>query len=210
MKVPTLLKNLNHVNGADLILFDYANKLLTEVEGPLLGCEMGIAYGGGVEGIGSLWKDRGIIYGFDVFEAMHPVHLASDPALFEATCMQYWYDNPEYGKDGLHYDFQRKTLDGLGLDNVILVKGEVHPDSCKDIPYLNYAFLDMDIVFSMQQGYAAVKNKVVPGGYLFLHDTQNINTVGDWYKAEILGTDGEMWEEIGNWPSQMLVGLKRK
>lgn len=203
--------NLNSTNGADKILLKYAEKLLTEFpDEHLYGAEMGIAYGGGVEAIGKIWKDRGTIYGFDTFEDLHPKHLAPDGNVnsFEATCMDVWYSQEVHGTDALHYDYQRKKLDEQGLSNVILVKGEVHPDSCKDIPKLHYGFLDMDMPFSMDQGYKAQRDKIVKGGYLFFHDTMNIGSVGEWFD-EILERDKDMWAPEGRWNTEILVCLKK-
>ena len=211
MKIKTELINLNHVNGADELLFDYTSQLLTEFpDEHLYGCEMGIAYGGGVEGIASMWGERGSVWGFDVFEELHPKHLADDPTSFDATCMDYWYGSPDYGKERLALEYQQKIIDGLGLKNLTLVKGEVNKDSCEDIPKLHYAFLDMDIPFSMKQGYSAVRDKIVKGGYLFLHDTQNIPGVGDWMREEVTGRDTKMWEQVGEWGYAMLIGFRRK
>lgn len=205
-----MLINLNHVNGADVILLEHAEKLLSKFpEDHLVGCEMGIAYGGGVEAIGKMWKGRGTIYGFDTFESLHPKHLADDATSFEATCMDYWYIHPEYGTDKLSYDYQRQILDDQKLDNVILIKGEVSEDSCKSIDKIHYALLDMDIKQSMQTGYHALRDKFVPGGLLFIHDTQNIGSVGDWYAEEVLGTDAHMWKPFLKADGSLLVGLER-
>jgi hypothetical protein len=201
---------LNEVNGADKVCQEFHQRIMKDFHGTLYGAILGSAYGGELEYLGKLWKGRGLVYGFDVFDDTHPKHLADDVNSFEAICMDHWYNLPEYGREKMAYDYQRTELDKLELDNVILVKGEVHPESCKDIPELHYAFLDMDIPFSMKQGYAAVKDKIVRGGYLFIHDTQNIAPVGEWYREEVLGKDGEMWEPIGEWSNSFIVGLKRK
>lgn len=176
---------LNEQNGADKICAKYEKKCLTEFEGPLYAVVMGIAYGGDVERIArDTWGNRGKVYGFDTFESLHPRHLAEDVQSFEATCMDHWY--LYYGTDQLTYEYQRKQLDDQGLTNATLVKGEVNKDSCKDIPYLNYAFLDMDILASMQAGYAAVADKIVKGGYLLMHDVvNNIPSLMEWYQKDI-------------------------
>lgn len=176
---------LNEQNGADKICAKYEKKCLVEFEGPLYAAVMGIAYGGDVERIArDIWGNRGKVYGFDTFESLHPRHLAEDVQSFEATCMDHWY--LYYGTDQLTYEYQRKQLDDQGLTNAILVKGEVNKDSCKDIPYLNYAFLDMDILASMQAGYAAVADKIVKGGYLLMHDVvNNIPSLMEWYQKDI-------------------------
>ena len=58
---------LNDVNGASSVTAAFAKKCLEIFNEPLIGCEMGIAYGGGPERIGKAWKNRGTIYGFDTF-----------------------------------------------------------------------------------------------------------------------------------------------
>jgi len=203
---------LNEVNGADKIVLKYAKRLMDEFDGHLYGAEMGIAYGGGVESIGKMWGKRGTVYGFDTFEDMHPKHLAEDPKSFQATCMDGWYASDKYNTDRLAYAYQRSELDRQGLDNVILVKGEVSKDSCKDIPYLNYVLLDMDIEASMRNGYEAVRDKVVPGGYLFLHDVlppNHIREIHDWWYQEVMpGT--KLWKVVGEWDGSFLAGFKRR
>ena len=203
---------LNNVNGADKICTEYHQKVLDEFPGHVYGAVCGIAYGGEIESCAKLWKDRGTIYGYDTFEDLHPKHLApnGNKESFEATCMDSWYHRDVHGTDQLAYAYQREELDKQGLTNAVLVKGEVHPQSCQDIPQIHYAFLDMDMPISMHNGYLAVKDKIVAGGYLLLHDTQNIQSVGDWYREEVLGKDGSMWEEIGKWDGSMLVALQRK
>lgn len=202
---------LNDTNGADKICKRYHQKVLDEFQDHIYGVVMGIAYGGEIEYIAKLWKERGTIYGFDTFEDLHPKHLApeGDQTRFEATCMDSWYHRDVYGTDHLAYAYQRGELDRQGLTNAVLVKGEVHPESCKDIPQIHYAFLDMDMPFSMDQGYKAVRDKIIKGGYLLLHDTQNISTVGEWYKDEVIGKDKELWSFEPNYDGQLLVALKR-
>lgn len=201
---------LNHTNGADLICSEYHDKIMREFEGDLYGAVLGSAYGGELEAMAKLWGDRGHVYGFDVFEALHPKHLAEDVNGFDAICMDHWYSEDVFGTAKMSEAYQRQQLDEQGLTNVTLIKGEVHKDSCKDIPKLHYAFLDMDIPLSMHNGYLAVKDKIVSGGYLFLHDTQNIPGVGEWYRREVIGKDKEMWDEPIKLDQQLLIGLKRK
>jgi len=144
------MKTINKIgNNAQEICLTCCQKLLTEVKTPLIGAELGIAYGGGVESIGKLWKGRGIIYGFDTFTG-HPKQLAVDLQNPEATCMDFWYQN--FPNEELSYEYQRAELDRQGLDNVILKKGLINEFSCKEIPYLNYALLDLDILASMKIG----------------------------------------------------------
>lgn len=188
------MRTLNEVNGADKLCTKYEKACLEEFSGELIGVVMGIAYGGDVERIArDVWGERGKVYGYDVFEATHPKHLAEDPNDFDATCMDHWYQ--VYGVDHLSYDYQRTELDRQGLTNAFLIKGEVSPDSCKDLPYINYAFLDMDMVKSMAYGYQAVREKIVPGGYLLLHDVyQNIPQLGRWYEYDVKNSG--LWDVI--------------
>lgn len=201
---------LNKTNGADQACTRYHKLIMDEFEGDLYGAVMGSAYGGELIAMTETWGDRGYVYGFDVFEDLHPKHLAEDVHGFDATCMDNWYELEEYGIPKMAIAYQQSVLDELKLDRVKLIKGEVHPDSCKDIPKLHYAFLDMDIPFSMDQGYKGVRDKIVKGGYLLFHDTQNIPEVGKWYKKEVLEKDGEMWEEHEKLDGNLLVVLKRK
>ena len=204
------LKWLNKVNGADLLELEYSKKCLTEFEGDITAVIMGSAYGGAVEAIAKLYKGRGKIYGFDTFEDLHPGHLHPDQGSFEVTCMDHWYNHPEYGKDLLSHEYQTTYLKDQGLDNAILVKGEVGPHSVKDIDKIHYCFLDMDIPTSMDNGYQAVKDKIVPGGYILLHDIQNIKSVGDWYKETVIGKDKDMWHKVKQYGRELVTVIKRK
>ncbi len=204
---------LNETNGADKIARLYHQKVLDEFPGEhVYGAVMGSAYGGEIEECAKLWQQRGTIYGFDTFEDLHPKHLAPDgnETSFEATCMDVWYSPHVFGTDELAIEYQRKELRRQGLTNAVLIKGEVHPLSCKDIPKLHYGFLDMDMPTSMDNGYKAMRDKIVEGGYLFFHDTKNIASVGAWFQQDVLEADKHMWEIEGEWNTEILVGLKRK
>lgn len=160
--------NLNSVcSGNDPVFYKYPTLLLTKFDTPLVGCEMGVAYGGGIEEIGKMWKGRGVIHGFDTFEG-HPTQLAVTDNSDAAHAMDPHY--AAHGKDILSYEYQRGELDRQGLDNVILHKGLIGENSLNGIPNLHYALLDMDLYVSMQIGWNLVKDKMVPGGYLCLHD----------------------------------------
>lgn len=200
---------LNNVNGADLIEEKYAARCLTSFEGKLNGAVMGSAYGGSIEAIAKLWGGRGEIHGFDVFEELHPTHLAEDGQSFEATCMGYWYADPKYGTDKLSYEYQITALKDMDLNNAHLIKGEVNKNSLKDIPYLNYAFLDMDILASMKAGFEAVLAKLVPNGYLLMHDVLgNIPSLDKWYKEEI--KHDKRVEIIKEYEKELVSVLRRK
>ena len=204
--------SLNKINGAETITIEYVKTLLDlETDKPLIGVEMGIAYGGGTEKVGKIWKDKGKVYGFDTFKG-HPKHLAPKGSL-EANCMDNWYKKEVFGKDKLSYEYQRKELDKQGLDNVILVKGEVNEDSCKDIPYIHYALLDLDIKESMESAYRAVRDKILPGHVMFLHDVipaTHIPRVFHWFHDVVLGEDEDMWQVLGTWANHYMIGVMRK
>ena len=200
----TQLQWLNNVNGADKICAEYHQKVLDKFKTNLVAVVMGSAYGGELEYIANLWGDKGTVYGYDVFDDLHPKQICSDPKSFAATCMDYWYGLKEYGRDKMKLEYQQGVLDSLGLDNVKLVKGLVNKDSCKDIKKIHYAFLDMDMVESMSVGFEAVKDKIAVGGYLFLHDTQNIPEVGKWYREVVL--KDKRFKEVIRGDGQMLVG----
>ena len=215
------LKNLNDTNGASTIVLDYAKRCLAEFNSNLIGCEMGVAYGGGVEAIGKLWKDRGIVYGFDTFEG-HPKQVAAECEYskqvgginsFAANCMDYWYNtnNKEYGTTRLGLDYIQSELDASNITNVILVKGLITENTNIDfINELHYAFLDLDIPLSMKNGYELIKNKIVKGGYLCLHDCIPNGHIFGCYEIyqEILKENlFEIEKEI---PESYLVILKKK
>jgi hypothetical protein len=188
---------INEENGAAEISHRYAKLLMDKFpDEELVGAEMGICFGGGVEFIGNLWKGRGKIYGFDTFEDKHPKQLGDMGFENEMTCMEHWYT--KYGVDKLTYEYQRGELDRQGLDNVTLIKGLVTENSCKDngITKLHYALLDMDILASMTAGYAAVAPVIVSGGYLILHDVPNpyIHRIEDWYAQSI--KNSKLWAEV--------------
>lgn len=207
MEIQTNLVWLNKHNGADKIEAEYMQKCLDEFEGTLYGVVMGSAYGGALEYMGKLWKGRGEVYGFDTFEDKHPEKLAVSTGDREARCMDHWYKSDIYGTDGLAYDYQRGVLDSAGLDNVHLIKGLVSEESCKDLPHINYAFLDMDILVSMHTGYKAVRDLLVPGGYLLLHDVTikgNLPLLYDWYHQEIR----DKYEVVYESPNTHLAVLK--
>uniref|UniRef100_A0A6M3KVT6 Methyltransferase n=1 Tax=viral metagenome TaxID=1070528 RepID=A0A6M3KVT6_9ZZZZ len=207
-----MLPWLNSLNGADKIEAEYFTKCLTDFDGELYGAVMGIAYGGQVEEMGKVWKERGKVYGFDTFEDLHPKHLAKDPASFEATCMDYWYGEDVHGTKNLAYSYIRGELDKQGLDNVILVKGLINANSLKDVPYLNYVMLDMDIIKSMKMGYNIVKDKIVKGGYLLLHDVippTHLPQLNDLYLNTILEDPQNTWEIAKEQHQSFIVALRK-
>lgn len=206
--------NLNSTNGADKILLEVANNVLNEFEGNVIGAEFGVAYGGGVEEIGRLWKDRGIIYGFDTFEK-HPDFLAKKDPLcdyskdsFAARCMDSWYS--QYSDSLLTIEYIQDELNKQNLNNVILKKGLIDEETNIDyIDKLHYALLDLDIPISMQYAYNAIKNKIIKGAYLCFHDVVpdgHINGLYEFYQ-NILHNDG--YELINEYPKSYLAVLKK-
>mgnify|MGYP003655142523 CR=1 FL=1 len=186
--------NINDINGASVLLLDLHKWILKEFKENIIGVEMGIAYGGGVESIGKVWGDNGIIYGFDTFEG-HPKQVALKDPTCEfsmtsktATCLDAVYNS--FGMGGLSLESIQKELDRQNLNNVKLIKGLIDETTTIDyIPYIHYAFLDLDFPLSMQHAYALVEKKLVKGGYLCLHDVLPIAPglglpgLSDWYKT---------------------------
>lgn len=210
---------LNDTNGASAFTKRYAETVMSEFNGELIGAEFGIAYGGGVERIGKLWKDRGIIYGFDTFEG-HPKEigdlcpftvLTGGKDSFAATCMDNWYKPEHYGMEAIKKEYIQSELDRQGLSNVILVKGLVTADiDVSFIPYLNYCLLDLDFPLSMLEAYYLVKDKILHGGYLLLHDVipaGHIVGCNEIYKRIL---EDNIWEIVEEKENCLLVILKRK
>jgi hypothetical protein len=208
---------INNVNGADYLMMGVAAMVRKKFKKDLIGVEMGTAFGGGPEAVGKIWKGIGTIHAFDTFEG-HPEQLAVASDSFEARCMDRWYDNryagneriPVLSKVMLTEGYQRHILDQQGLDNVILHKGLINENSLKDIPHLHYAFLDMDMVASMEMGYKIVKDKIVTGGYLALHDVIPMGHIDGLYEfcQNILITGD--WEIIIECPVSYLAVLEKK
>lgn len=184
------LINLNRAanNKDDLVITKYAKLTLDKFKDNLIGVEMGSCYGGNVEEIATLWGKHGKFYGYDTFEG-HPKQLADKPTDFDANCMDYWYKEDVFGTANLDVEYQRGVLKELGLSNAHLVKGLVDENSCDDLDHINFAFLDMDLHVSMANGFNAVKDKIVLGGYLLLHDVvdkDHIPKTHAWYKEVVL------------------------
>jgi hypothetical protein len=199
------LFNLNSLsNGADRTLLEYGRQCLNRFDGPLIGVEMGVAWGGGVEALARAWKGRGTVYGFDTFTG-HPSYLSPNPESHEARCMDAHYR--AYGREGLRYEFQRKQLDNRGLTNAILVKGLVSEKSCRDLPRIHYCLLDLDMAVSMVPAYAAVKRKIVEGGFLCIHDYIGHAEIAHFLREVVL-PDG-IWDLDHEYPSQDLIVLTR-
>lgn len=209
------MRNLNDTNGASGILLDIANKTLEEFKKDIIGIEMGIAYGGGVESIGKIWKDNGIIYGFDTFDG-HPKEVAlKDPDCgfstdsFAAKCMDDWYK--VYDNTELTLEYQENELKKQNLTNVKLVKGLIDENTNIDfIPYINYCLIDLDFTLSMKNAYNLIENKLTKGGYLCLHDVipkNHIQGLNEWYEDL---KNSNKYELIGEYPNSYLSVLKKK
>lgn len=208
---------LNDANGASFFTAMFARKCLTMFEEPLVGCEMGIAYGGGPERIGKLWKDRGIIYGFDTFEG-HPQEEIVDNCeysqdtggidSFAARCMDFWYQ--EYGVDELSIEYQQSQLDAQGLDNVKLVKGLITPETdVSFIEKLHYCFIDLDYHKCMKDAFDLMESKIVNCGFLILHDVipaHHIQGLYDFY-CDIIASGN--YKVILECPSSFIVVLQK-
>ena len=206
------LPYLNKLNGASEVEDKYSQKCLDEFEGELTAVQMGIAYGGCSESLGKLWKGRGKVYGFDTFEDLHPKELG-EKGTFESDCMDYWYQKDILGTEHLKYKYIREELDKEGLDNVILRKGLIGKDSLKGISSVNYALLDMDMYESMKIGYDLVKDKIVKGGYLLLHDVLPVHHLPKLYVLyvnTILDDKDIEWEVVEEKPQSFIVALKKK
>lgn len=202
------LIELNDTNGASEITYRYAKAVLDTFAEHLYGVQMGIAYGGGVERMAQLWNERGDVYGYDTFEDLHPSHLADSPQSREATCMDHWYRKEIHGTEKLSYDYQKSVLENF--KNAHLIKGLVTEDSCKDLPKIHYAFLDMDLYTSMVTGYKAVEDKMVKDGYLLLHDVvtqSNLPRLYDWYNNVVL--KDKRWQEVYKDEGTHLAVLRR-
>lgn len=142
--------------------------------------EMGVAYGGEIEEIGRRLGAAGEVWGYDTFEGQ-PKQLAESGQALEAWCMDSWY--AKLGRDKLTYEYIRGELDRQGLSNVHLIKGLVHPQSCADLPRIHCAILDLDIPASMEAGWQVVRDRVIPGGYVLIHDVFDggIPNLNRWY-----------------------------
>ena len=214
-----MLKELNDLNGASAYTHLYAEKCKTEFEGPLFGAEFGVPYGGNVRALGIIWKGRGTVWGFDTY-TRHPKELGlvceyskqnGGEQSFAATCMDGWYQDPHFGVEATTYEYIRKELDEEGLSNVVLVKGLVMDDT--DISFiskLHYVMIDMDFPIAQWNGYNLIKNLIVPGGYLFLHDMIPKGHIPGCYEylQQILAED--LFEVILEKPKSFLIGLKKK
>ncbi len=208
---------LNEICRAHEYLEKAQLRIAVDFDAPIFGCEMGIAYGGGIERLGRLWHSYGIVWGFDTFQG-HPKQLANicpdtkaagGQEAHAAYCMDPWYQ--QFGTGEVGYGFIRAELDRQGLHNVILVKGLIDEKTdISYIPHLHYAMLDMDFPLSMRNGYRLVRDKITRGGYLCLHDVIPAGHIAgmDRFYSEVLA-DG-LWDVVSEHPECYLAVLRRK
>jgi hypothetical protein len=215
-----MLVELNKFCGADTTTQEAVSRCLTEFEGPLYGVEMGIAYGGGLQRIANTWQGREFtLWGFDTFEGQPKEQMLercedtkqAGPESNQVTCLDMWYTNPEYGREKYTYEYIRQDLDDQGLTNVNLVKGLVTDQTdVSFIPKLHYILLDMDFPQAQWDGYNLVKNLIVPGGYLCLHDMIPPHHMpGNYPKYQAMLAEG-LFDVIIENPSTLTVVLKKK
>lgn len=203
------LPYLNDQNGASHVVIGYCTELAeTITDRPLIGAEFGVAFGGGVQRLGRLWKPfGGTVYGFDTFVG-HPKYLAPDQRSMEAICMDCWYET--YDISRTEYDYQRKMLDEEGLTNVILRKGLIDEHSMDGIPYLHYAILDLDLVSCMTIAWTLVRPLMLPGGYLCLHDVLPVGHIPGLELLHQTIKDTGEYESVFESGANMLAVLRRK
>ena len=182
------LKWLNFPSSDANLQMEIVKSLPSRFEGKLTLLEIGTPYGGAVE-----WMAKEIpnstVYGFDTFEG-HPRDLSEDQNSPEAVCMDQWYT--KYGKEGLDYNYQRKVLKEEGLKNATLVKGRINAHSFDMIKKIHFAMLDLDLIQPTKVAYEAIKNKVVNGGYLFMHDYKALDLIREFIDREVIPSG--LWE----------------
>ena len=211
------LISLSRNDGSEAIYGKYLVEMAENPQGCLIGCEMGVAWGGGVEYVGKLWKGKGFVFGFDTFEG-HPKHLALDCEFSKAAgglesraakTMDWWYSR--YGTETLSYEYIRGELDKQGLSNVILIKGLITENTdISFIPYLNYCFLDLDIPLSVKTAYNLIKDKLTPNAYLCLHDCVpegHIHGLWEFYQDV---KKSNLYDVLVEDPRTLLVVLRRR
>jgi len=213
---------LNENNGAHLITRKYQTELLDLFpDEQLRGCEMGVAYGGGLANMRRIWGDRtDTIWGFDTYEG-HPVEemltrceasqRAGGKASMAAVCMEHWYNLKDRYGDRYTDEHIQAELDELGYDNVVLVKGLV--TDATDVSFiedLHYAFIDMDWPQAQRDGYELLKNKIKPGGYLALHDMCKRGHIpGCWEIYQDILAEG-VFELVEERPDPQIVSVLRR
>ncbi|HUD73960.1 MAG TPA: hypothetical protein VMQ76_02735 [Terracidiphilus sp.] len=197
---------INSRVGADTITHRIAGEAKAHFKIGLVGAEFGVAYGGGVETIAKLWTGCGVIHGFDTFQG-HPVEIAYSPRAWEANCMDV--DYAAQGRERLSEEYIRGELSRQGLDNVFLHKGLIHDSSLYGIDALHYVLLDLDFIAAMVFGWTLVKDRIVPGGFLCLHDVvPRGNMIGLWGLYQEIMASGQ-WSLEGEYPDNYLAVLRK-
>ena len=182
------LKWLNFPSSDANYQMDIVKSLPSRFEGKLTLLEIGTPYGGAVEWMAKELPNS-IVYGFDTFEG-HPRDLSENQNSPEAICMDQWYN--KYGKEELDYDYQRKVLDEEGLKNAVLVKGRINEHSFDMIDKIHFAMLDLDLIQPTKVAYEAIKNKIINGGYLFMHDYKALDLIREFIDREVIPSG--LWE----------------
>jgi hypothetical protein len=207
--IVTDLLQLNGYNGAGKRCLEVCQQLKDNVtDHKLFGAELGVAYGGGPQAIGRLWKPvGGMVYGFDTFEG-HPKQLSCTPTAMEYYCMDHWYR--QYGTENLSVAYQRKALAEEGLSNVVLIPGLLNEKSLDVVPYLDYCLMDLDLIAAMVLAWRLVSTRMHKGGFLCIHDVLPLGHItGLWglYKEIMASCDYDL---VGEYPENLLVVLRRK
>jgi hypothetical protein len=159
--------NINDTNGDSKLLAHIQYTLLDKFPNEqLYGVEFGVAFGGGIEQICSIWKDKGFVLGYDTF-TNHPGFLAKDENSPEATAMDGWYQ--KLGKDKLSKKYIQSELE-KSFSNFELIEGLVNNKTKKRDYKYHYVLLDFDLAESMQYAYDLIKDNLHPGGFICVHD----------------------------------------
>lgn len=200
---------LNECNGAAKIHMEYVDDVIDRFKNDIVTCEIGCAYGGGIEAIAKRLKGHGDAYGFDTFSG-HPRQLAKDPNDFEALCMDYWYSSSMFGMERLDKDYQEGVFNDLDLTNAHLIKGLVNENSFDFLDKIHLAFIDLDMIVPTRMAYAGVKDKIVSGGYLLMHDTVPENHLPELNKfmfSDIMNSG--LWTDLKTYVPSYLSAVRK-
>jgi len=210
MKPSNHLRWVNVGNETGIIQLMVMENLIAKFPNEeIAGLEIGSAYGGAVEVMAGLLRGRGKYYGYDTFEG-HPDDLSDDPNSLEARCMDMWYQDPRFGVEALAYEYQRRILDEQGLDNAILVKGRINEHSFDDIKKIHFAMIDLDLIKPTKIAYEAIKDKIVIGGYLLMHDAlpeDHLPMINVFVYKQVLAEN--RWKVVAESPQGNLTALER-
>lgn len=182
------LLNLNDSNGDSKVLHTIHEKLLDKfpIE-QLVGAEFGVAFGGGIQSICTTWGSRGIAYGVDTFKG-HPKHQSSDITSLEAICMDGWYK--QEGIDKITLEYITNSLLEQNISNFKLLPIEIKEGCQIDLPQrLHYVLLDLDIIAPMKASYNIIKERMIPGGYICVHDVipnNHLPLINSWWYNEVM------------------------